>query len=189
MILIQNCIKNLKLKLDNYLLISILSKHLQSSYLVKNFYTFILIFVALFCYLILSTNTIYYFEDSQYFNIIYNTVILFTVLDLFFLKFNLIVRIYFLVFKGIPYYFLESSNLNKLSNFGIIMLHYFIKNILLILLSIYTIYRVSYLLQDQNVILFEFSHFYSNIISIILGILYIENILKKNVDYDRDRYR
>ena len=92
--------------------------------MVKSIYTFILILLALCCYIILSTGIIYSLEGTQYFNILYNTVIIFTVLDLFFIKFNLIIRIYYLFFKGVPFYFKEETNLNKLSNFDKIMLLY-----------------------------------------------------------------
>ena len=176
MILIKNYITQIKLSIENYLLISILSKHLHSSYMVKSIYTFILILLALCCYIILSTGIIYYLEGTQYFNILYNTVIIFTVLDLFFIIFNLIIRIYYLFFKGVPFYFKEETNLNKLSNFDKIMLHYFIKNTLLILLSIYTIYKISNLLLLLDHTLFEYTHFYRNFISIILGLIYIVEI-------------
>ena len=86
-----NYTKKLKLIFANYLTISILSRQLQSSYLAKSIYTIILILIALLSYILLSSGLIFYIERSEYFNIIYNLVIIFTVLDLFFLKFNLII--------------------------------------------------------------------------------------------------
>ena len=72
----------------------------QSSYLAKNIYIILMLILALASYLILSTGAFHFLEGFKYYDQIYNSIILFTVMDLLFLQFNLLVRVYFIIFKG-----------------------------------------------------------------------------------------
>lgn len=93
---------------------------------------------------------------------------------------------FFILFKGIPYYTSEVNKPNRLILFNKVMLHYFIKNIILLFLSIYAIYRILTILEQIDVRLFNYSEICGSIFSIILSILYLENL--PNITYTLPTY-
>ena len=189
--LIQTYTLRVKTVLNNYILISILSKHMQSSYLAKNFYIIFMLILALASYLILSTGVFHYLERFKYYDQIYNLIIVFTILDLLFLQFNLLVRVYFMICKGIPHYLnkVRLSNSRRLN--GKVMMHYFTKNIILILLSFYAILRITHILVGLNYLDNDL-HLCINLISISLFLYYIIRYLEfswVHINYTRTDYR
>ena len=59
---------------------------------------------TLFSYLILTSGAINLLEGFKFYNQTYLLIIIFTFLDLVFIQFNLLVRLYFVFCKGTPHY-------------------------------------------------------------------------------------
>ena len=76
---------------------------------------------------------------------------------------------FFILFKGIPYYLVEVNKPNKLRLFNKVMLHYLTKNIFLLFLSIYAIFRISIILETVDVTLFDYSQIYSSLFSFFVS--------------------
>lgn len=153
----------------------------------------------------LTTKLIYIVSDFTYFNEVLYTIVIAGIINLFLLKFNCIIKIYSMIFKGVPFYihmkkvtqprpeplvqpagagvkFIFKNNKftrqNPISrtDLRIIMLIYFLFNLLTLLISVFIIVRLTHSLEEFNVIVGEYSSAYSNLISIISAIFYINNI-------------
>jgi hypothetical protein len=153
--------------INNYIQIS----SLPCGFLINNKYILLLILICFFFSFILTTKLIYLFKD---FFFLFNLIIGFSILNLLYLKFNLIIRIYHIFIKSIPYlYFLillkDKDNLKK-------MFWYYIINIFFSLFSFLIIYKIGYNLNIYSNDLYSYSYLYTNLFSCLFGLMYLDFI-------------
>ena len=100
-------------------------------------------------------------------------------INIFYLKFNFIIRIFNILFKGLPYLFKERYIIN---NIILISLIYTILNIFYIIISLIIIFKINFILINYNLNIQEYVWIYSNLISVFLSIIYIDLIYYNNVE-------
>lgn len=142
----------------------------------------------------LTTKLVFIVSYYPYFNVIITTIVIAGIFNLFLLKFNCIIKLYSMIFKGLPFYIKinQITNLkllfkNKKSKFPrhehitridlqFIMFIYFLFNLFSFLLSVIIIVRLTQSLEELNPILCEASTGYTNFMSLILALFYINHI-------------
>jgi hypothetical protein len=148
----------------NYIQIS----SLPCGFLINNVYILLLIIISFLFSFTLTTNLIYLFQDLI---ILFNIAIAISIVYLFYLKFNFIIRLFNIFIKSISYtYFLFRNKLNgELKK----MFWYYILNILISLVSLIIIFRISFWLNNYNKDLYSYVYLYTNLFSCLFGLMYI----------------
>lgn len=78
--------------------------------------TLIFLMLSFIISLLLMSNIVYLASNFAYFNQLLNIVLMFSMFQLFFIKFNLFIRIFLLIFKGIPFFISKLNSAYKSSN-------------------------------------------------------------------------
>jgi hypothetical protein len=170
--IIKSKIKNIKNKLYN-LIFTIINNYIQitslpSGYISYNKYFLFIIFLGIINSLLLTTNLIYYFINYVY---LINIIIGFSIFNLFYLKFNNIIRLYRIIIKSIPYtqFLLQNNDYKKFK----LMIWYYIYHIFYLIISIIIIKKINNSLGIYNNELYLFFRIFTFYFSVILGFLHI----------------
>jgi hypothetical protein len=170
--IIKSKIKNIKNKLYN-LIFTIITNYIKitslpSGYVSNNKYFLFIILLGIVNSLLLTTNLIYSFINYVY---IINIIIGFSIFNLYYLKFNNIIKLYRIIILSIPYtqYLLKNNDYKKFK----LMIWYYIYNIFYLIISIIIITKINNSLGIYNNELYLFFKFVTFYFSIILGFLHV----------------
>lgn len=101
-----------------------------------------------------------------------------SIFNLFYLKFNFIVRFYNVFYKSIIYFY-KNSNKIKVR----VMIFYYLYNIMCFILTYFIVVRIQNNLFEFNYSIGEYSQIYSYLLSPVLSLMYIDYISEDNVLY------
>ena len=151
---------------------------LPLGYITRNRAISILIILGILSSFLLVTNFIFILDKFSYFNNILNFILVFFVFNVTFIKFNMVVKIYYFFLRGIPYFIKEFRNQKNKKILFYLLSIYLIKSILILLISMAVILRSPMLIQTfiDNVENGELIIIYSNLISVFLSLLYIDYV-------------
>lgn len=102
---IKNFVIKLQIILIRFLEYFRLIQTLPIGYTSKNYLILILLLLGLLSSYLLGSELIYSLEHFKYFKLGLIFVLTFSILNVTFLKFNLIIKIFYFLIKGIPYFF------------------------------------------------------------------------------------
>nr|YP_010759088.1 hypothetical protein QEO35_mgp31 [Hericium alpestre]WEX32002.1 hypothetical protein [Hericium alpestre] len=133
------------------------------SYTIKNKKSlFTLLIVSLFS-LILTSNIINILDISyELKNNIISVLINFSILNMCYLKFNIILRLFNLIFKVIPFYI---KNRLKIEYINYISINYLFLNLFYTFVSLIIIYKINYIIiTNYNIDYYDYVNIYTNLI-------------------------
>jgi len=148
------------------------SRTLLSGFLIKNKYLILILLIFTLISLIFHKNIVYFKDINIYDN--YSVLILISVVLIYFtyIKFNLVIRIIYLV-KSIPFFY-KMIKQKKIKDIKVIALYYYFFNLLIIIISILFVLNINYNLAYLNLSYFLV---YTNIISMLFVLFLFEQIL------------
>nr|YP_009739383.1 hypothetical protein [Tricholoma terreum]QIC20227.1 hypothetical protein [Tricholoma terreum] len=162
----------IKSKLNQQLIIFYKSRCIFNGFNLKNKYILLTIFILIIITIFFNKN-IGYFKDINIcdFNI-FTIIVYFVLLYFTYIKFNIMIRIISLI-KSIHFFYVTMKQEN-IKDIKLIALYYYFFNLLLIFISILFVNNIYYNLYYINI-----NNYieYSNIISILLVLLYLKPIL------------
>lgn len=140
----------------------------------------------------LTSKAIFILSYYPYFYLIFNIIIIAGILNLFLLKFNCIIKIYSIIFKGLPFFLkvykvthlkllFDQTKLPRRTHITLLDLHiimfiYFFFNLFSLLISVILIVKITHSLEEFNAIVGECGNGYTNLMSIISSLIYINHI-------------
>jgi hypothetical protein len=168
--------------ITNILNIYMKSMSLPMGFIPFNLYVLLYIITGGLLSYLFTSNLIFIISDYfiNYKDYIILLIISFTIFNLFYLKFNILIRLFIQIFKSLPYFYKSLNNkiptLYTKSYLLKIMITYYLINIIFLLLSIFIIYKINNSLSIYNNDLYSITNIYSNLIATILGLIYIDYI-------------
>jgi hypothetical protein len=168
--------------ITNILNIYMKSMSLPMGFIPFNLYVLLFIITGGLLSYLFTSNLIFIISDYfiNYKDYIILLIISFTIFNLFYLKFNILIRLFIQIFKSLPYFYKSLNNkiptLYTKSYLLKIMITYYLINIIFLLLSIFIIYKINNSLSIYNNDLYSITNIYSNLIATILGLIYIDYI-------------
>lgn len=107
-----------------------------------------------------------------------------SIFNLFFLKFNFIVRFYNVFFKSIIYFYSVYKNVGlKKSNKFKVLIFYYLYNIMCFIFTYFLVVRIQNNLFEFSYSFGEYSQIYSYVLSPVLSLMYIDYISEDSVLY------
>lgn len=110
------------------------------------------------------------------------------VLNIFFLKFNFIIRLFNVFYKSIIYFYniyRNGDNINTNVPSLNVLIFYYLYNMLCFVLTILIVLRLQHNLYEFNYTVGENTYIYSIIISPLLALMYIDYISEDEIKYKR----
>lgn len=107
-----------------------------------------------------------------------------SIFNLFFLKFNFIVRFYNVFYKSIHYFYNLYKNAGSTNKFKIkVVIFYYSYNIVCFILAYLIVVRIQYNLFEFNYSIGEYTQIYSYVLSPVLSLMFIDYISEDKVLY------
>nr|YP_010455130.1 hypothetical protein NYK79_mgp18 [Porodaedalea mongolica]UUA03972.1 hypothetical protein [Porodaedalea mongolica]WCF76739.1 hypothetical protein [Porodaedalea mongolica] len=109
------------------------------------------------------------------------------VLNIFFLKFNFIIRIFNVFYKSIIYFYntYRGDNINKIVPNLSVIIFYYLYNILCFTLTTLLILRLENNLSEYSNTIGEYAYIYSILVAPVLSLMYIDYISEEEIGYNR----
>ena len=172
--LYYNLRKNIYLNIEYYKIIETLPLGYNS----RSILISITLLLAVFSTFLLFSKVIYIFEGTIYYQNILNTIFTFFIINIIFIKFNFIVKIYYFIFKGLPYFIKQIKIVIERETFIKLLKIYLIKSLLLAIISVAVLIKSSIFINSfsENSYFWELVIIYSNLISVLFSIVYIDYI-------------
>nr|YP_010697837.1 hypothetical protein P1S03_mgp08 [Porodaedalea chrysoloma]WCF76798.1 hypothetical protein [Porodaedalea chrysoloma] len=147
----------------------------------KNVLYFIL--VMLLFSIVFNTGLYLYFNSTLLYLFVYASVF-----NIFFLKFNFIIRIFNVFYKSIIYFYniyRNGDNINTNVPSLNVLIFYYLYNMLCFVLTILIVVRLQHNLYEFNYTVGENTYIYSIFISPLLALMYIDYISEDEIKYKR----
>nr|YP_009348142.1 hypothetical protein [Hericium coralloides]APX41095.1 hypothetical protein [Hericium coralloides] len=154
---------------------------LPMGYTIKNKLSLFTLLIVSLLSLIFTSNIISILDISDQLKLyIKNILIIFSILNLCYLKFNIIVRLFNLIFKVIPFII---KNRYKIIYIKHIFCFYIILNLFYSFVALMIITKINYILKNHfNIDFYEFINIYCNLIIFFINILYLSKIYYNEIE-------